>query len=55
VTPVKVGNGIKVGNANITSVIPELVDVALGYFVGIVHQSKYIFILILIFSNNKKI
>ena len=33
---VKVGNAIKVGKCNTTSVIPELIDVAQIYFVGIV-------------------
>jgi hypothetical protein len=37
---VKVGNAIKVGNANTTSVIPELIDVARSYFVGIVLRSS---------------
>jgi hypothetical protein len=37
---VKVGNAIKVGNANTTSVIPELIDVAQSYFVGIVLRSS---------------
>jgi hypothetical protein len=37
---VKVGNAIEVGNANTTSVIPELIDVARSYFVGIVLRSS---------------
>jgi hypothetical protein len=37
---VKVGNTIKVGNANTTNVILELIDVARSYFVGIVLRSS---------------
>ena len=37
---VKVENGIKVGNANTTSVILELIDVAQSYFDGIVLRSS---------------
>jgi hypothetical protein len=37
---VKVGNVIEVHNANTTSVILELIDVARSYFVGIVLRSS---------------
>jgi hypothetical protein len=37
---VNVGNAIKVGNANTTSVIMELIDVAQSYFVGIFLRSS---------------
>jgi hypothetical protein len=37
---VKVGNAIKVGNANTTSAIPELIEVAPSHFVGIVLRSS---------------
>jgi hypothetical protein len=35
-----VGNAIKVGNVNTTSVIPKLINVARSYFVGIVLRSS---------------
>jgi hypothetical protein len=37
---VKVGNVIIFANANTTSVIPKLIDVAQSYFVGIVIRSS---------------
>jgi hypothetical protein len=35
VSLIKVENSIHVGNSNTTSVIPQLTDVAINYFVGI--------------------
>jgi hypothetical protein len=37
---VNVGNVIKIGNANTTSVISKLIDVARSYCVGIVLRSS---------------
>jgi hypothetical protein len=37
---VKVGNVVKIGNANTTSVIPKLIYVTTSYFVGIVLKSS---------------
>jgi len=36
----KVGNAIHVGNSNTTSVVPQLIDVARSYFIGIALRSS---------------
>jgi hypothetical protein len=59
VSLVNVGNAIKVGNSNTISVVPELVDVARSYFVGIflissIKVSIYLFE-IFIFQTIKKL